>query len=63
MTVANDLVEITCYGKKEVRKRWNAIMFYTEAEACSEGSERERYLNILEGLHAGLKKISDEFRR
>lgn len=60
MTVANDLVEITCYGQKETRKRWNAIMFYTEAAAWCEGHENERYLNILEQLHAGFKEIFDE---
>ena len=40
-----------CYDKKQI---WHnieqAISFFREAVMCSDGSERERYMNILMGL-------------
>lgn len=55
-----DIVEITCYGKTEMMERNEAIRFYREGADCSEGSERERYVNILFGLMDGLSEVSDK---
>lgn len=56
-----DKVKITCYGKTETMERKKAIQFYRECIANSEGSERERYVNIFMGLVDGLSKVSDEY--
>jgi len=55
-----DKVKITCYGKTETMERKAALKFYREAADCSEGSERERYVNIIFGLIDGLTEVSDE---
>lgn len=55
-----NIVEVTCYGKKETMKREEAKKFYLEAMMFSEGSERERYTNIYIGLMNGLDEVSDE---
>lgn len=55
-----DLVKITCYGKKQVMKRKEAIKYFLDCMYCSEGSERERYTIIYLGLLAGHKVVSDE---
>ena len=55
-----DLVEITCYGKTETMERQAAIDLYREGVIACEGSERERYTNILMELELGYKKCSDE---
>ena len=55
----NDIVYVTCYGKREKYKRQDAIDFYLEAMHCSEGSERERYTNVYLGLLDGLTEVSD----
>ena len=55
-----DIVNITCYGKTEKMERSKAIKFYRECADYSEGSERERYVNILFGLMDGLTNVSDE---
>lgn len=40
-----------CYNKKQIwHDREQAISFFREAVMCSDGSERERYMNILMGL-------------
>ena len=57
-----DMVEITCYGKTETTDRKKAIAFYKDCAANSEGCERERYQNILDGLEAGENKVSDQER-
>ena len=54
-----DKVKITCYGKTEEMERKDAIKLYRECADCSEGSERERYVNILFGLMDGLKVVKD----
>lgn len=47
-------VTTICYGKTETWKsRKEAIAFYTECFYCSEGSEHERYANILMDLQNG----------
>lgn len=55
-----DKVKITCYGKTETMERNEAIKFYRECADWSEGSERERYVNILFGLMDGLNEVTDE---
>lgn len=54
-----NVVEVTCYGKKEVMTREEALSKYREGVLCCEGSERERYLTILLALERGEKKVSD----
>lgn len=56
-----DLVKITCYRKTETMERSKAMKFYRECADNSEGSERDRYVNILFGLMDGLKEVSDEY--
>lgn len=58
--ISMDKVKITCYGKTETMERKAALKFYREAADCSEGSERERYVNIIFGLIDGLTEVSDE---
>lgn len=55
-----DKVKITCYGNTEIMERNEAIKFYRECADHSEGSERERYVNILFGLMDGLNEVSDD---
>lgn len=55
-----DIVTITCYGKTEHMEREKAIVFYLEGMMCSEGSEQNRYANILAGLMSGLTVCTDE---
>lgn len=55
-----DKVKITCYGKTEIMDRFEACQFYREGILNSDGSERERYVNILMGLLDGLDEVSDE---
>lgn len=54
-----NLVEITCYGKTETMERQTAIELYTQGVMACEGSERDRYTNILIDLKMGYKKCSD----
>lgn len=54
-----DLVEITCYGQKEVLERKEALKKFKEGILCSEGSEQERYTTIYFELLDGLKVVSD----
>ncbi len=55
-----DKVKITCYGKTEVMERKEAVAFYSEGVAQCEGSEKERYANIVIGLLNGAKEVSDQ---
>lgn len=59
MAKKNDMVTITCYGNTETMERSTAIQFYMQGVVECEGSERDRYINILEGLEAGLKEVDD----
>lgn len=54
-----DLVKVTCYGRTETLTRNEALNKYSEGILCSEGSERERYANIVAGLLNGLKEVDD----
>lgn len=55
-----DLVKVTCYGSVKEYERQQAIEEFTTAILCCEGSERDRYCNILSGLRSGLKEVTDE---
>lgn len=54
-----DVVKIECYGEFENMLRDEAIAFYSEGIINSEGSERDRYLNIVARLENGKKAVSD----
>lgn len=55
-----DLVVVTCYGESKVWERSQALEFYLEGMAWSEGSERDRYVNIYYQLARGAKEAYDE---
>ena len=55
-----DIVEIICYGKKSKMERKEAKTFYLDCILNSEGSERDRYMNIYCGLEAGLQVCTDD---
>lgn len=46
----NEMITVRCYYKEEKITRAEAIKKYTEGYECSEGSERERYMEILMDL-------------
>lgn len=49
-----DSVKVVCYGQEKIwDSREEATQFYFEATASSEGSERNRYINIYLQLQAG----------
>lgn len=55
-----DVVKTICYGKERIRdKKEDAIAFFVDCMLNSEGSERERYCNILSSLKANLKVCKD----
>lgn len=57
----NDSIEVVCYGESKVWKdRVKAYKFYERAAANSEGSERERYINICLGIIARNAVCRDE---
>lgn len=53
-------VTVICYGQEE---EWNsreeAMLYYLEGVEECDGSERERYLTILEGLIEGKMVCTD----
>lgn len=55
-----DKVTVICYGQNKEWDRWEAIDFFTEGAAACDGSEKERYTNILLKLLAGETTCSDE---
>lgn len=58
------MIRITCYGTTTEHKeseRESLKREFIRAIMCSEGSERERYVNILIGLEDGECDISDEW--
>lgn len=55
-----DVVKTICYGKERIwDKKEEAIEFFIGCMLNSEGSERERYCNILSSLKANLKVCKD----
>lgn len=56
-----ETVKTICYGREEIwDSKEDAIMFFLECMASSEGAERERYLNILVKLKSGEKVCTDD---
>ena len=55
-----DPVRVTCYGETKVWERKDAMEFFLEGMAWSEGSERDRYVNIYYQLARGAKEAFDE---
>lgn len=54
-------VKTICYGKERIwDSRVDAVMFFLECMAGSEGAEKERYVDILVKLVSGEKVCSDE---
>lgn len=56
-----DMVEITCYGTTKKMARQKAMNEYWQGVIACEGSERDRYLSIYEGLRNGYKKVDDNW--
>ena len=55
-----DVVKTICYGKERLwDKKEEAIEFFIDCMLSSEGSEKERYCNILSSLKANLKVCKD----
>lgn len=52
------MIKVTCYGKTE--RYDESKRQYVNAMMCSEGSEKERYANIVGGLYEGLDDVRDE---
>ena len=55
-----DIVAVTCYYKTKFWDRKEAMAFYLEGMACSDGWERERYTEIYFQLANGVKHATDE---
>lgn len=52
-----------CYGKKDTwQSREEAISFFRQAMASSEGSEHDRYFSIYIQLCLGMMECSDEVK-
>ena len=55
-----DSVKTVCYGKKQIwGSRDDAIEFFSQAMAASEGSEHQCYYNIYAMLLSGKKTCID----
>lgn len=55
-----DVVKTICYGKERIwDKKEEAIEFFIDCMLNSEGSEKERYCNILSSLKGNLKVCKD----
>ena len=55
-----DVVKTICYGKERLwDKKEEATEFFIDCMLNSEGSEKERYCNILSSLKANLKVCKD----
>lgn len=53
-------IKVLCYGTiSEYNTRKEAIDLYREGACCSEGSEKERYMNILLDLLDGKNYCTD----
>lgn len=56
----NDIVTVRCYYEEEKMERDKAIKLYKECFACSDGSEKERYAEILFDLMDGKDYCDDK---
>lgn len=55
------MIKIICYGRtEEWESREEAIEYFGQAAMCTEGSERERYMNIYFDLLDGKEICIDE---
>lgn len=55
-----DVVKTICYGNERLwDKKEEAIEFFIDCMLNSEGSEKERYCNVLSSLKANLKVCKD----
>ena len=55
-----DPVAVSCYWRHELWcDRTLAIEFFAERARYSEGPERDRFWNVLDGLMCGLSEVSD----
>lgn len=55
----NEEVIIHCYNETRRMSRRSALSKYLECMMCSEGAERDRYVNIYTGLICGDKEVWD----
>ncbi|MBO7462004.1 MAG: hypothetical protein J6T96_05365 [Bacteroidales bacterium] len=55
-------IKTVCYGETKIwNSRQDAINFFADGIVCSEGSERERYVNIYCKLLEGETYCTDEY--
>lgn len=55
------MVKTICYGQtREWKNHKEAFDFFFEAYLCSEGSERERYANVLADIYEEKEICTDE---
>ena len=57
-----DIVMVTCYKNTKAWDRADALAFFRAGVDACEGSERERYMNIVRQLESGATECSDERR-
>lgn len=55
-----DTVTVICYGISKVWNRDEAIKFFSEGVRSCDGSEKERYANILTDLLSGCAVCFDD---
>lgn len=60
MKNGNDVVKIICYKRESEMNRQDAIREFTEGVMVCDGSERDRYMNVLLDLMAGKTVCRDE---
>lgn len=60
----NEEITTICYGHIDKwESRAEAIKYFYECALCSEGSEKERYVNIMMGLMTGANPATDGSER
>lgn len=59
MAKMTDKVKVTCYGTTKEYTRKQALKEFREAIRCCEGSERDRYVNIVIQLEDGATECTD----
>ena len=55
----DDPVRVTCYGETRTWERADAINYYMQGIGFSDGSEQQRYANIVYQLARGAKEARD----
>lgn len=57
-------ITTVCYGRiNKWEDRTEAVKYFYECALCSEGAEKERYVNIMMGLMAGANLATDGSER